>query len=81
MFLSNLQTDEHIIFLNLKIWILVTENCLEIEDALKFDSLDACKRLFETSYFLGVELSSILEQIKTTENNLKRKSWSVNNRH
>ena len=52
----------------------MTENCLEIEDALKFDSLDACKRLFETSYFLGVELSSILEQIKTTENNLKRKS-------
>ena len=43
MFLSYLQTDEHFIFLNLKIWILVTENCLEIEDVLKFESLEACK--------------------------------------
>ena len=43
MFLSYLQTDKHFIFLNLKIWILVTENCLEIEDVLKFESLEACK--------------------------------------
>ena len=43
MFLSYLQRDKHFIFLNLEIWILVTENCLEIEDVLKFDSLEACK--------------------------------------
>jgi hypothetical protein len=43
MFLSYLQTDEHFIFLNMKIWILVTENSLEIEDVLKFESLEACK--------------------------------------
>ena len=43
MFLSYLQTDEHFIFLNLKIWILLTENCLEIEDVLKFESLEPCK--------------------------------------
>ena len=43
MILSYLQRDEHSIFLNLKIWILVTENCLEIEDFLKFESLKACK--------------------------------------
>ena len=36
-FLSYLQTDEHFIFLNLKIWILVTEN------SLKFENLEACK--------------------------------------
>ena len=30
-------------FLKLKIWILVTENCLEIEDVLKFESLEAYK--------------------------------------
>ena len=41
MFLSYLQTDEHFIFLNLKIWILVTENCLEIDDVLKFKNLGA----------------------------------------
>ena len=40
MFLSYLQTDEHFIFLNLKIWTLVAENCLEIEDVLKFESLE-----------------------------------------
>ena len=27
-----------------EIWILVTENCLEIEDVLKFESLEACQR-------------------------------------
>ena len=43
MFLSYLQTDEHFIFLNLKVRILVTEKCLEIEDVLKFESLEACK--------------------------------------
>ena len=26
-----------------EIWILVTENCLGIEDILKFESLEACK--------------------------------------
>ena len=36
-------TDEHFIFLNLKIWILWTENCLEIEDFLKFESLEIFK--------------------------------------
>ena len=37
--------DEHFIFLNLKIWILVAVNCLEIENVLKFESLEleACK--------------------------------------
>ena len=40
MFLSYLKTDEHFIFMNLKIWTLVAENCLEIEDALKFESLE-----------------------------------------
>ena len=40
MFLSYLKTDKHFILLNLKIWILVTENCLEIEDVLKFESLE-----------------------------------------
>ena len=43
MLLSYLKTDKHFILLNLKIWILVTENCLEIEDVLKFESLEACK--------------------------------------
>ena len=38
--LSYFQTEEHFIFLNLKIWIWVTENCLEIEDALKFERLE-----------------------------------------
>ena len=43
-FLSYLQRDKHFIFLNLEIWILLTENCLEIEDVFKkFDSLEACK--------------------------------------
>ena len=37
--LKNFQTDEHFT----KIWILVTKNCLEIEDVLKFDSLEACE--------------------------------------
>ena len=37
---ANLQT---FYFLNLKIWILVSENCLQIEDVLKFGSLEACK--------------------------------------
>ena len=31
------------ISLSLKIWILVTEICLEIEDVFKFDVLEACK--------------------------------------
>ena len=43
MFLSQLQTDEHFSFLKLNIWILVTEKCVEIEDVLKFESLEACK--------------------------------------
>ena len=30
-------------FPNLKIWILVTEICLEIEDVFKFDSFEAFK--------------------------------------
>ena len=34
------QTYEPFIFLNL---ILMTEICLEIEDVLKFDSLEACE--------------------------------------
>ena len=33
----------YIFCLKLKILILVTENCLEIEDVLKFESLAACK--------------------------------------
>ena len=37
MFLSYLQTVEHFIFLILKIWVLVTENYLEIVDILKFE--------------------------------------------
>ena len=43
MFLSYLQTDEHFIFLNMQIGILVTEHGLEIEDVLKFESLETCK--------------------------------------
>ena len=43
MFLSLLQTNEHFSSLKLKILILVTENCLEIEDFLKFEYLEACK--------------------------------------
>ena len=43
MFLSSFQIEEHFIFLNLKICILATKNCLEIENVLKFESLDACK--------------------------------------
>ena len=43
VFVMYRQTDEQFIFLNLKIWILVTENCLKIEDVLKFESLAACK--------------------------------------
>ena len=43
MFFLYLETNEHFVFLNLKIWILVTENCLEIKDILKFESLAACK--------------------------------------
>ena len=42
-FLSYLQRDEHFNFLDLNIWILMTENCLEIEDLLKFETLEACK--------------------------------------
>ena len=38
-----LQTDEHFIFLNLKKKNWVTENYLEIEDVLKFETLEACK--------------------------------------
>ena len=52
-FLSYLQTDEHFIFLNLKIWILVTENCLEIENVLKFESLEACEGNKSTFGWLG----------------------------
>ena len=40
MFLSYLQTDELFIVLNLKIWTLVAENYLDIEDVLKFESLE-----------------------------------------
>ena len=43
MHLSFPQTYEPFIFLSLKIWILVTEICLEIEDVFKFDSLEAFK--------------------------------------
>ena len=43
MHLSFPQTYEPFIFLSLKIWILVTAICLEIEDVFKFDSLEACK--------------------------------------
>ena len=43
MLLSQLQTDEHFSSVKLKIWILVTENCLEIKDILNFESLVACK--------------------------------------
>ena len=39
MFLSN----QHFSFLKLKIWFFVTENCLEIENALRFGSLEAFK--------------------------------------
>jgi len=39
MSLSYLQTDKHPTFPNLKIWILMTEKCLEIEYVLKFESL------------------------------------------
>ena len=53
MFLSQLQTDEHFSFLKLKIWILETENFLEIEDVLKFESLEACKGKKATFDWLG----------------------------
>ena len=43
MFLSYLKTVEDFIFLNLNIWVLVIENCLEIVNILKFESLVACK--------------------------------------
>ena len=52
-FLSYLQRDEHFIFLNLEIWILLTENCLEIEDVFEFDSLEACKGKKATFGYLG----------------------------
>ena len=35
--------DEPFPSLKLKLWILVTENCLEIEYILKFESLEALK--------------------------------------
>ena len=37
------QTYEPFIILSLKIWILLTEIFLEIEDVFQFDSLEACK--------------------------------------
>ena len=43
MFLSYLQTDEHFIFLTMQIGFLETEHCLEIEDVLKFVSLETRK--------------------------------------
>jgi hypothetical protein len=36
-------TDKHFSTMKLKIRILMTENCIEIEDVLKFESLEACK--------------------------------------
>ena len=39
--------------LKLKIWILVTENCLEIEDVLNFEYLEACKDKKTTFGWLG----------------------------
>ena len=53
MFLSYLKTDEHFIFMNLKIWTLVAENCLEIEDVLKFENLEAWKGKKATFGWLG----------------------------
>ena len=53
MFLSLLQTDEDFSSLKLKIWILVTENCLEIENVLKFESLEAYKGKKATFGWLG----------------------------
>ena len=41
--LSFPQRYEPFIFLSLKFLILVTELCLEIENVLKFDILEACK--------------------------------------
>ena len=38
---SFFQTYEPFIFSNLKIWILVTEICLEIEDVFKLDRQDS----------------------------------------
>ena len=38
-----LQTAEHFTSLNLKIWIYVTEKCLEIGYVLKYESLEAFK--------------------------------------
>ena len=38
---------------NVKIWILVAEDCLEIEDVLKFESLEVCKRRKATFGWLG----------------------------
>jgi hypothetical protein len=43
MHLSYSKTYEPFIFLGLKIGILVTEICLEIEEVINFDSLEACK--------------------------------------
>ena len=34
------QTDKHFSSLKKKVWIFVTENCLEIEDVLNFESLE-----------------------------------------
>ena len=53
MILSYLQTYEHFILLNLKLWFLITENFLEIEDVLKFESLEACKGKKATFGWLG----------------------------
>ena len=53
MFLSYLQTNEH--SLNLKIWTLVTENYLEIEDVLNFTSLNLKIWILVTGNYLEIE--------------------------
>ena len=50
---QKIQTDEHFSSLKLKIWILVAENCLEIENVLKFESLEPCKGKKATFGWLG----------------------------
>ena len=43
--ISHISKQGNILFsLNMKIWILVTESDSEIEDVLKFEKLEACKR-------------------------------------
>ena len=59
MVVSYLQTDKHFSFLKWKILILVTENCLEIENVLKFESLEVCKRRKSSLKRVALQITKI----------------------